>query len=327
MVALGHPPSATDIRGSTADPSGPSRPVADRPVRSAAVASLDAVADWPVDQAAAAWVDTRGATRRPPTTHVFALASVTKLLSAYATLVAVEERTVDLDEPTGPPGSTVRHLLAHASGLGFDSGVLVPPERKRIYSNTGFEALGEHWPGPPGCRSATTSARRWSNPSAWWPPTSATAPLPTARGPRSRTSSASWPELRPHADRPVHPGRRHDRRVPGAGRRAPRLRAPAPERLGPRLRAQGRQVAALDRSGLLGGHLRPLRCGGDVPLGRSGRRRRTRCPHRSTVRAGAPTPGRRSPTRSSPSPAPPEPPGPRRQGAVYGSADGRVTTP
>ena len=85
-----------------------------------------------------------------PTTHVFALASVTKLLSAYATLVAVEERTVDLDEPAGPPGSTVRHLLAHASGLGFDSGVLVPPERKRIYSNTGFEALGERVAGAAG---------------------------------------------------------------------------------------------------------------------------------------------------------------------------------
>ena len=34
-------------------------------------------------------------------------------------LVAAEEGALDLDEPAGPPGSTVRHLLAHASGLPF----------------------------------------------------------------------------------------------------------------------------------------------------------------------------------------------------------------
>jgi CubicO group peptidase (beta-lactamase class C family) len=56
-------------------------------------------------------------------------------------LVAVEEGTVDLDEPAGPPGATLRHLLAHASGLDFDSDrVVAPVGRRRIYSNTGFEA-------------------------------------------------------------------------------------------------------------------------------------------------------------------------------------------
>jgi len=72
----------------------------------------------------------------------FPLASVTKLFTAYAVLVAVEERTVGLDDAAGPEGSTVRHLLAHASGL--------PPERggpssrpgtRRMYSNPGFEVL------------------------------------------------------------------------------------------------------------------------------------------------------------------------------------------
>ncbi len=111
---------------------------------------LDAIADWPVDHAAAAVVS--GGERRTagPAERVFELASVTKLLSAYAALVAVEEGTLDLDEPAGPPGSTVRHLLAHASGLGFDTGVLVAPERKRIYSNTGFEELGDHLAGRAG---------------------------------------------------------------------------------------------------------------------------------------------------------------------------------
>jgi len=59
-------------------------------------------------------------------------------------LVAAEEGIVDLDEPAGPPGSTVRHLLAHASGLPPDGGSpIAPPGTRRIYSNTGFEVLGE----------------------------------------------------------------------------------------------------------------------------------------------------------------------------------------
>lgn len=71
-------------------------------------------------------------------------ASVTKLVTALAALVAVEEGTLDLDEQAGPPGSTVRHLLAHASGLAFDDGqVLAGPGERRIYSNRGFEVLAD----------------------------------------------------------------------------------------------------------------------------------------------------------------------------------------
>lgn len=67
-------------------------------------------------------------------------ASVTKLLAGLAVLVAVEEGTVDLDEPAGPEGSTLRHLLAHASGLSPEAGPpLMPPEKRRIYSNYGIE--------------------------------------------------------------------------------------------------------------------------------------------------------------------------------------------
>ena len=69
-------------------------------------------------------------------------ASVTKLVTALAALVAVEEGTIGLDDPAGPPGSTVRHLLAHASGLAYEEDrVLAPPGERRIYSNTGFGAL------------------------------------------------------------------------------------------------------------------------------------------------------------------------------------------
>ena len=71
-------------------------------------------------------------------------ASVTKLVTTLAVLVAVEEEVVHLDGRAGPPGATVRHLLAHASGLAFDDDrVLARPGERRIYSNTGFEALAE----------------------------------------------------------------------------------------------------------------------------------------------------------------------------------------
>jgi len=77
------------------------------------------------------------------------LASVTKPLAALAVLVAVEEGAVDLDAPAGPPGSTLRHLLAHSSGLIFDGApaprrVITKPGRTRIYSNAGFEVMAEH---------------------------------------------------------------------------------------------------------------------------------------------------------------------------------------
>jgi CubicO group peptidase (beta-lactamase class C family) len=72
-------------------------------------------------------------------------ASVTKLATALAVLVAAEEGIVDLDAPAGPPGSTVRHLLAHASGLQAEgASTVAQPATRRIYSNTGYDVLGEH---------------------------------------------------------------------------------------------------------------------------------------------------------------------------------------
>lgn len=61
-----------------------------------------------------------------------------------AVLVAVEERSLSLDDDAGPPGSTIRHLLAHASGVDFDTdAVLAAPGTRRIYSNTGYELLAD----------------------------------------------------------------------------------------------------------------------------------------------------------------------------------------
>ena len=108
--------------------------------------SLDLINDWPVDRAAAAVV-TRGSgtvASRGALDEVYPLASVTKPLVAYAALVAVEEGAIELDQPAGPPGSTVRHLLAHASGLAFgERTAQAEPEQKRIYSSAGFEVLAE----------------------------------------------------------------------------------------------------------------------------------------------------------------------------------------
>lgn len=74
----------------------------------------------------------------------FPLASVTKPLVATAVLLAVEEGALALDQPAGPPGSTIRHLLAHASGLSPDSdAVLAAPGTRRIYSNRGIEVAAD----------------------------------------------------------------------------------------------------------------------------------------------------------------------------------------
>jgi CubicO group peptidase (beta-lactamase class C family) len=71
--------------------------------------------------------------------------SVTKILTALAMWVAVEEGTIGWDDPAGPPGATIAHLLAHASGLAQDDDtVLTGPGRRRIYSNRGFEVAAEH---------------------------------------------------------------------------------------------------------------------------------------------------------------------------------------
>ena len=106
--------------------------------------ALALVDDWPVGAAAAAVCDRGGvAAVHGERGRPFAWASVTKLVTSVAALVAVEDESIGLDDGAGPPGSTVRHLLAHASGLAPDdpSLSLAPPGSRRIYSNAGFEVL------------------------------------------------------------------------------------------------------------------------------------------------------------------------------------------
>jgi CubicO group peptidase (beta-lactamase class C family) len=113
------------------------------------VADLEALmAGWPVGSAAVA--TTPITPRLDPSAVVlgssqaFPWASVSKMATALAVLIAVEEGTLSLDTPAGPPGSTVRHLLSHASGLDPESGrASTPPATLRIYSNAGYRQLAQ----------------------------------------------------------------------------------------------------------------------------------------------------------------------------------------
>ncbi len=109
------------------------------------MSALDGIADWPVKAAAAAVVGPSGVlAEHGDTAYRFALASVTKPLVARAVQVAIEEGVVELDTPAGPPGSTVRHLLAHASGYSMNSDETTsPPGKRRVYSNYGFGVAAE----------------------------------------------------------------------------------------------------------------------------------------------------------------------------------------
>ncbi len=100
---------------------------------------------WPVANLALVVVDRAGdehgagSLDRP-----FPLASVTKLFSALAVLVACEEGIVELDEAVAEvPGATVRDLLCHAAGLPFEAGPRSLPRLRRSYSNVGYQLLGD----------------------------------------------------------------------------------------------------------------------------------------------------------------------------------------
>src|SRR5262245_55598061 len=111
--------------------------------------ALHLVTSWPVEHVAAAVVvDGEPAQTIGDTERVYRLASVSKPIVAWAMMVAVEEGVVDLDAPLAhveaPEGATLRHLLAHAGGFGFDGELPVAAiERRRIYSNTGIERAAQ----------------------------------------------------------------------------------------------------------------------------------------------------------------------------------------
>jgi CubicO group peptidase (beta-lactamase class C family) len=110
------------------------------------VQALRQIDDWPVAFAAAGIVGPSGdVTTHGDASQAVRLASVSKPVAALAVLVAAEEGVVDLDDSAGPPGSTVRHLLAHTSGLPFEgTEPIARPEHRRIYTNEAFRVLAAH---------------------------------------------------------------------------------------------------------------------------------------------------------------------------------------
>jgi len=114
-----------------------------------AMAALDQVANWPVGSAAVGVLvknpsgQPTGYARCGDYNALYEWASITKILTTLAVLVAVEEGTLSLETPCGPPGSTIAHLLSHASGIAPSGNqAIAPAGTKRIYSNAGFELLG-----------------------------------------------------------------------------------------------------------------------------------------------------------------------------------------
>jgi len=116
--------------------------------------ALDSIANWPAPHTTAVHGHLVNGTlevldRVGEPDRVYRIASLSKMITSWAILVACEEGTVALDDhPTidgVPPGATLEHLLAHASGVNFDStDTVAGVGRRRVYSNTGIE-LASAW--------------------------------------------------------------------------------------------------------------------------------------------------------------------------------------
>ena len=116
-------------------------PVDLRPLAPSVLANLQ---QWPGEPSLAV-VGKNGVISGFDTGRTYPLASVTKLLSALTLLSAVGDGIIAIDDPVGPPGATLRHLLAHASGIGFrDDTIRANPGSRRIYSNTGIDLAAAH---------------------------------------------------------------------------------------------------------------------------------------------------------------------------------------
>jgi CubicO group peptidase (beta-lactamase class C family) len=107
--------------------------------------ALGLAASWPPEHVSVAVVGPSGvvATSGDPA-WPYRLASIAKVVTAWAALVAVEEGIVSLDHSPRhvevQSGCTLRHLLSHAGGYAFDGpDPIAPPGTRRIYSNTGIE--------------------------------------------------------------------------------------------------------------------------------------------------------------------------------------------
>ena len=204
-------------------------------------------------------------------TRVVRWASVTKLVTALAALVAAEEgvdrpgrarRPARLDG-AAPARARVRPALRGGRGRPGQ------PGRRRVYSNVGFETLADR-------RSRAQAAMPFTDylRAGVLEPLGMKAEL---RGSPAAYLYGSLDDLLLFASELQRPTlvaagdarRGDDGAVPGPRRCAAGLRALRSERLGARLRAAGRQVAALDRDAELAADVRSFRRERHLPLGRS----------------------------------------------------------
>jgi len=116
------------------------------------MSALHLVTSWPVDHVAAAIVTGRGVDSIGDPEHPYRLASLSKPITGWAIMIGVEEGIVELDAPLrhveAPQGATLRHLLSHAAGFGFDGDTpTAGVERRRMYSNTGIERAADELAG------------------------------------------------------------------------------------------------------------------------------------------------------------------------------------
>lgn len=117
-------------------------------------------------------------------TSSFPWASVTKVLTALTVLDVIRSGAVRLDEAAGPPGSTLEHLLAHASGIAFEGEkVMAEPGRRRIYSNRGIELAAAHVEKRTGRRFADSIRRRVLEPLGMSATSAEGSPAAGAHGP------------------------------------------------------------------------------------------------------------------------------------------------
>jgi CubicO group peptidase (beta-lactamase class C family) len=110
--------------------------------------AIELVQRWPVDAVAAASVIDDDVTIVGVREQIFPLASLTKLTTAMAVLIAVEEGTLSLEDDIAslldlPDLAPLRiaELLSHSSGVAPDPPAhrLAPEGQRRIYSNVGYE--------------------------------------------------------------------------------------------------------------------------------------------------------------------------------------------
>ena len=255
-----------------------------------------------------------------PVDRPFPWASVTKPVTALAVLVAVEEGTLALDAPAGPPG--LHRPPPPGPRLGARARSPVRRWRPRGPAASTPTPATWRWPtsSPNGraCRSPSTWPRVSSIRSAWTAPSSrapAGAAAAGLAGPLADLVALGRRVGGAHAGERRDPWRDAAPSSSRAGRGAARVRAVRSLRLGPGRRGPGAQAAPLDGHVQLARHLRTLRSDRARSCGWTRSPACVRRPGRPPVRAWASGPGRPWPMRSWPMAAVPAaataPPTPR----------------